>query len=197
MSLWRSHASSAKFRICRTEEPSEQREQHRPSPHRASTVSFHLITKEALILTDTSVTSTTTYERSSAAPRLKSREENSIRWTELIDKFKSVQEKSRRSQLSSQRRLDQEGASGMQNTSLTAALSAAATSNHGREKEKAFPDAPRGNSGLGIGGVGSSRGGYLDPSNVKAGPILGGTNRNKSSLSHLGRLGIGGRRTKR
>ncbi|RMJ27702.1 hypothetical protein PHISP_01416 [Aspergillus sp. HF37] len=147
----------------------------------------------------TSVTSTSSYERPAAAPRLKSRDENSIRWTELIEKFKSVQEKSRKSQRSSQRQLDQEGAGGMQNPSLTAALSAAATADHGR-RERAFPDVPRGGaggSGLGIGGSGVGRGGYGDSSAAKSGSILNGANRNKSSFSNLGRLGIGGRRSKR
>jgi hypothetical protein len=88
----------------------------------------------------------------------------------------------------------------MQNPSLTAALSAAATADHGRTREKAFPDVPRGGAGgngLGIGGSGVGRGGYGDASAAKSGSILSGANRNKSSLSNLGRLGIGGRRSKR
>lgn len=146
----------------------------------------------------TSATSTSNYERPGGTQRLKTRDENSIRWTELIDKFKSVQEKSRRSQRSSQRQLDQQGAGagGIQNPSLTAALSAAATADQGRGREKTFADVPRGGiggSGLGIGGAGG-RGSSVDP---KGGSLLGGAGRSKSSLSNFGRLGIGNRRSKR
>lgn len=83
----------------------------------------------------------------------------------------------------------------MYNPSLTAALSAAATADQSRTREKSFPDAPRGGSGLGITNSGS-RGNAADP---KVGSILsgGGGGRSKSSLSNLGRLGIGSRRTKK
>ncbi|KAI2766326.1 hypothetical protein DTO012A8_8466 [Penicillium roqueforti] len=54
--------------------------------------------------------------------RLKTRDENSIRWVELLDKFKSVQERARRAALGPTRHsFDQSGP--MSNPSLTAALS--------------------------------------------------------------------------
>lgn len=125
--------------------------------------------------------------------RLKSRDEGSIRWVELLDKFKTVQEKSRRSQRS-QRLLDQDGGS-MQNPSLTAALSAAATADQSRTREKSFPEVPRTGGGLGISNSGT-RANSVDP---KGGSILSGSGggRSKSSLSNLGRLGIGSRKSKR
>lgn len=85
----------------------------------------------------------------------------------------------------------------MQNSSLTAALSAAASADRDRGREKTFADIPPGGNGLGIGGAGGGRGGYLDPSTVKGGPTSSGASRNKSSLSNFGRLGIGGKKSKR
>ena len=147
----------------------------------------------------TSATSTPSYERSSTAPRLKTRDENSIRWVELLDKFKSTQEKARRSQRASQRELNQEGSGTMQDPSLTAALSAAATADQGRGREKNLPDVPRagvGGSGLGVGGSGG-RGAAVDPALSRGNSVLSGGNKNRSSLANLGRLGIGGKKPKR
>ncbi|KAJ9314817.1 hypothetical protein DTO271D3_4817 [Paecilomyces variotii] len=132
--------------------------------------------------------------------RLKGREENAIRWVELLDKFKNVQEKARRSRMS-RRHIDHGGTQlDFQNPSLAAALSAAAASEHGRGnyKEKTLPDAPRGvGSGLGITGDGrrvsspDSATGHKGTSTPAAG------HKSRSSLSNLGRLGIGARKSKR
>ncbi|BDD55644.1 hypothetical protein MAP00_001136 [Monascus purpureus] len=136
------------------------------------------------------LSSSSAYERP-AGGRLKTRDENTIRWVELIDKFKSVQERARRSQRGSAR-LDNE-ASGILPSSLAAALSAAATTDQARHKERAVPDIPRG----GLGGSG------LGPGARNAGPEAGAqkgaspAHKPKSSLSNLGRLGIGSRRSKR
>lgn len=143
----------------------------------------------------------TSFDRSTGT-RLKARDENAIRWVELLDKFKAVQERARRSQAPQRYSFDQTGP--MFNPSLTAALSAAATE---RPKDRSgLPDAPRGapggptnagNAGLGGAGLGASgnaAGRAVDQAVAKG---LGATHKHKSSLSSLGRLGIGGRKSKR
>ncbi|KAJ5203424.1 hypothetical protein N7449_005503 [Penicillium cf. viridicatum] len=138
----------------------------------------------------------------STGTRLKPRDENSIRWVDLLEKFKSVQERARRSQGSTRHSFDQSGP--LSNPSLTAALSVAAAD---RPKDRSsLPDAPRGapgpsnaaagNSGLGGSGPGASgtaSGRAFDSSTAKAGSS---SHKHKSSLPNLGRLGIGGRRKK-
>ena len=148
-------------------------------------------------------TSSTTpsYERPTG--RLK-REDSSIRWVELLDKFKSVQEKARRSQRASQRPYDLDG--GFGNPSLAAALS----TDPAQRREKTLPDAPRGGPGGGIGAGGgasgegrggnaANAGGFESGAKGSAGggSLLGGSHRHKSSLPNLGRLGIGGKKFKR
>jgi hypothetical protein len=138
----------------------------------------------------------------STGTRLKSRDENSIRWVELLDKFKAVQERARRSQGSTRQSFDQSGPP--MNPTLTAALSVAAAD---RPKDRSnLPDAPRGAPGpsnaaagnTGLGGPGPSASGTaagraLDSSAAKSAP----THKHKSSLPNLGRLGIGGRKSKK
>ncbi|KGO73281.1 Vacuole morphology and inheritance protein 14 [Penicillium italicum] len=133
--------------------------------------------------------------------RLKARDENSIRWVELLEKFKSVQERARRSQGSTRHSFDQSGP--LSNPSLTAALSVAAAD---RPKDRSsLPDAPRGappgpsNAGAastslgGPGASGTATGRAFDSSATKGGSY----HKHKSSLPNLGRLGIGGRRSKK
>ncbi|OQE13382.1 hypothetical protein PENFLA_c049G04248 [Penicillium flavigenum] len=138
----------------------------------------------------------------STGTRLKPRDENSIRWVELLDKFKSVQERARRSQGSTRQSFDQSGP--MNNPSLTAALSVAAAD---RPKERSgLPDAPRGapgpsnaaagNAGLGGSGAGAS-GTAASRALDSAAKGASSSQRHKSGLSNLGRLGIGGRRSKK
>ncbi|KAK1147642.1 hypothetical protein N8T08_000984 [Aspergillus melleus] len=105
----------------------------------------------------TSSTNTPSYERPTG--RLK-REDSSIRWVELLDKFKSVQEKARRSQqrASSQRPYDLDGPSGFQNPSLAAALSDPAQR---QSRDKTLPDTPRGGPG-GVEGKGNLGGSGQD-----------------------------------
>jgi len=142
------------------------------------------------------------YERSTGG-RTKPREDNAIRWGELLDKFKNVQERARRSQRGAQRPLDQDGnGAGLPNPSLAAALSAAATAEQPGPKEKVHPDAPRGGAGAGgLGGTGPAGGrGVTSPDGV--GPQKGTstpttTHKHRSSLPNLGRLGIGPRKSKR
>jgi len=133
-----------------------------------------------------------THERSAAAR---------IRWVELLDKFKNVQERARRSQRFSQRQFDQD-ANGIElkQSSLAAALSAAATADQPGMKGKALPDVPR--SGIGGGGgmgtpVPGSRG-NLAQDNVRAkgpSPTPPG-HKSRSGLGNLSRLGIGSRKPK-
>ncbi|KAJ5809707.1 Protein VAC14 [Penicillium pulvis] len=140
------------------------------------------------------------YERPTGT-RLKGREENSIRWVELLDKFKAVQERARRSQAQQRHSVD---ATDSLHPSLSAALSAAT----GGRDRSGLPDTPRGGpgmmspgaGGLGIGvgpGMGANRG-APEPS-PKAGSsssILG--HKQRSSLPNLGsRLGIGSRKSKK
>lgn len=123
---------------------------------------------------------------------MKTREDNVIRWGELLDKFKNVQERARRAQRASQRPLDQDGNGvGPYNPSLAAALSAAATAEQPGVREKVLPDAPRGGSG-------SGGRGFTSPDGIGAqkGTSTPG-HKSRSSLSNLGRLGIGPRKSKR
>ncbi|GFF17208.1 vacuole-associated enzyme activator complex component [Aspergillus terreus] len=126
-----------------------------------------------------------TYDRPSGT-RLK-RDENSIRWVDLLDKFKSVQEAARRSQRASQRAL------GGDTTAFPMVMS---TADHARPRDRSvLPDAPRAGV-LGSGG-GDGRGGAAEPGTQKGGSLLGTATKQKSSLPNLGRLGIGGRKSKR
>ncbi|KAJ5043375.1 hypothetical protein EN45_102920 [Penicillium chrysogenum] len=138
----------------------------------------------------------------STGTRLKPRDENSIRWVELLDKFKSVQERARRSQGSTRQSFDQSGP--INNPSLTAALSVAAAD---RPKDRSgLPDAPRGapgpsnaaagNAGLGGSGAGVS-GTAASRALDSAAKGASSTQRHRSGLPNLGRLGIGGRRSKK
>lgn len=150
----------------------------------------------------TAQTGPTSYDRPSGT-RLKSREESSIRWIELLDKFKSVQERARRA---ASQRHSLEPNDALQNPSLTAALSVASTD---RPRDRSGLETPRAGAGLatsgavggaGAGGAGpnGSRG-VPDPSSKAGGPssLLGSAHKHKSSLPNLGRLGIGGRKSKR
>ncbi|KAJ5532954.1 Protein VAC14 [Penicillium frequentans] len=138
------------------------------------------------------------YERPTGT-RLKGREENSIRWVELLDKFKAVQERARRSQAQQRHSVD---ATDSLHPSLSAALSAAT----GGRDRSVLPDTPRGGpgmmspgaSGLGLGvgpGMGANRG-APEPSPKAGSSILG--HKQRSSLPNLGsRLGIGSRKSKK
>jgi len=142
------------------------------------------------------------YERPTGN-RLKAREEYSIRWVELLDKFKAVQERARRSQAQQRHSVDP---TDTLPPSLTAALSAATA---GRDRS-GLPDTPRGGPGMmspGTGGLGLSVGPGMGAnrgapeSSPKAGSsssILGAAHKHKSSLPNLGsRLGIGSRKSKK
>lgn len=142
----------------------------------------------------------TAYDRPTGS-RLKGREESAIRWVELLDKFKNVQEKARRSRIS-QRHIDHGGTElDFQNPSLAAALSAAAVSEQARGnfKEKTLPDVPRGGAG-GLGISGSNSRDVISPDGA-TGPRGASTSaaahKSRTSLSNLGRLGIGARKSKR
>lgn len=123
---------------------------------------------------------------------MKSRED-SIRWVELLDKFKNVQEKSKRSQRNLQRQFERDlTGNGLKQPSLAGALNAASTTDQQGGKDKSLPDVPRGgfgNTGLGISGRGSDGGASRDGRST---PTSG--NKGKSGLGNLGRLGIGGRK---
>jgi vacuole morphology and inheritance protein 14 len=154
-------------------------------------------------------TSSAPYER--PAGRLKTREDSAIRWVELLDKFKSVQEKSRRSRRSSQRQVDPDG-NAMPHSSIAAAVAAAAAADQNGGREKSAPDMPK--VGAGGGAIGSAAGGLgAGGAGVVSKPTLvqpesGGNGTQKpgsaghkarSTLSNFGRLtsGIGQRRSKR
>lgn len=106
--------------------------------------------------------------------RLKAREEGIIRWTELLEKFKSVQEKAKRLQRS-QNRLD-DGTPAQQPLPDT-------------DKEKALPDVPK--HGLRPASAGSTTQRAPTPS----GPL----HKPKSSLGNFGRLtgGVGKQKGKK
>jgi hypothetical protein len=146
-------------------------------------------------------TSSATYER--PAGRLKTREDSAIRWVELLDKFKSVQEKSRRSRRSSQRQVDPDG-------NVMPHSSIAADQNGGREKSASdMPKVgagggPMGSAagGLGAGGAGVvSKPPLVQPESGGSGTQKPGPagHKTRSTLSNFGRLtsGIGQRKSKR
>src|SRR5881394_3900062 len=95
-------------------------------------------------------TSPAPYERPTG--RLKTREDNAIRWAEMLDKFKSVQEKARRSRRSSQRQIDPDG-NVVPHSSIAAAVAAATATDQNGSKEKSRPDTPK--IGAGGGALGS------------------------------------------
>ncbi|KAJ6090258.1 Protein VAC14 [Penicillium sp. IBT 16267x] len=144
------------------------------------------------------------YERPTGT-RLKGREENTIRWVELLDKFKAVQERARRSQARQRHSLDP-------TDSLHPSLSAAFSAATGGRDRSGLPDTPRGGPGmmspgtgglgLGVGssGMGGTNRGTPEPT-PKAGSsssILGAAHKHRSSLPNLGsRLGIGSRKSKK
>ncbi|KAJ5224352.1 Protein VAC14 [Penicillium citrinum] len=145
------------------------------------------------------------YDRPSGS-RLKPRDENSIRWVELLDKFKFVQERARRAQASQRQSLDANDS--LHNPSLTAALSAATID---RTKDRSgIPDLPRniaggsgamgpvvGGAGLGVAGNGGGSRGAGEPKISSSSSLLGSGHKHKSSLPNLGRLGIGSRKSKK
>ncbi|KAJ5898792.1 Protein VAC14 [Penicillium taxi] len=111
--------------------------------------------------------------------RLKTREDNSIRWVELLDKFKNVQERTRRSQ-------------GPQSHSLwptepfsNSSLAAASFDRRDRET-------PRGGT-MGLGTRSPIEGAAKSTPSTS---FMGSAHKHKSSLPNLGRLAIG-RRSKK
>lgn len=147
-----------------------------------------------------SVQGTAAFDRSNAGTRLK-RDENTIRWTDLLDKFKHVQERARRSQAN--QRLSLDPTESLQSP-LAAALSAAAGT-----RDKGFAEGHRGSGvlspgstgfGLGMSGAGGPGGnakGFMEQGSKSSTSFLGGSSKHKSGLPNLGRLGIGGRKSKK
>lgn len=142
------------------------------------------------------------YDRPSGT-RLKSREENTIRWNDLLEKFKSVQERARRAAF---QRHSLDSTDVLQNPSLTAALSVASTD---RPRDRSGFEAPRAGTGMtgpgAVSGAGAVGAGQVGSRGVPDGPskaggptsLLGSAHKPKSSLSNLSRLGMGGRKSKR
>lgn len=140
----------------------------------------------------TSSSAASSYERPTG--RLKTREENVIRWVELLDKFKSVQERARKSHLTAQGQLDDEGGGHSHHPSFGSAVGAGGTQNNGKDRDVT-------KMGLGVGnGAGPSA-----PAETGAGglqrptPMPPPVQKSKSSLGNFGRLasGIGPRKSKR
>ena len=105
--------------------------------------------------------------------RLKPREEAAIKWTELLEKFKSVQEKAKRAH-----RLQNQVDDGTSAPNATIA----------EIKDKALPDAPKQS-------LRPSSAGSASPRAPPSGPL----HKPKSSLGNLGRFagGVAGRRGKK
>ena len=205
MPLRRAHAPPSEFRFCRFEKPLEQCEQYWLSSQRTEEVykstSFQDL-PDADSLLGSIAQSTPSYDRTGGT-RLKPREENNIRWVDLLEKFKLVQERARRSQAAQRQSLGPTDS--LDNPSLAAALSVATTD---RVRDRSgHPDLPRGlpgalnpgsaSAGLGVPGPISNR--MPDSASKPTTPlsILGPPHKHKSSLPNLGRLGIGGRKSKR
>lgn len=139
----------------------------------------------------TSSGASSSYERPTG--RLKTREENVIRWVELLEKFKSVQEKVRKSHLAARGQLDDDG-SHSHHPSIGVAVAAGAAQNNGKDR-----DMPKmgGGGGNGAGPAASAEagvGGAQKPTSTPAPP-----QKTKSGLGNFGRLtsGIGPRKSKR
>ncbi|KAJ5082924.1 Protein VAC14 [Penicillium argentinense] len=132
--------------------------------------------------------------------RLKPRDENGIRWVDLLDKFKLVQERARRTQAAPRQSVD--------DPSLTAALSAATIDRPSTQSGlSGVPKGMSGGSGAAGPGAGGAGLGLAGGSGAGRGPpdakisnsssLLGSAHKPKSSLSNLGRLGIGSRKSKK
>ncbi|PGH32713.1 vacuole morphology and inheritance protein 14 [[Emmonsia] crescens] len=138
------------------------------------------------------------YERPGGG-RLKSRED--IRWGDLLEKFKSVQEKSRRSGRSSSRQLDLDG-NIMPHSSIAAAVAAATAADQNGNKEKGTVDTHRlnvpGGAGTGAGlGIGHATR-PMFATNESTAVVAPKLPKSRSTLGNLGRLsGIGQRKSKR
>lgn len=106
--------------------------------------------------------------------RLKAREDGAIKWGELLEKFKSVQEKARRAH-----RLHNEVEDGVPSINATSETS----------KEKALPDVPKQ----------SFRPSSASGMPLKPLPPAGPLHKPKSSLGNFGRLasGVGNRKGKK
>ena len=104
--------------------------------------------------------------------RLKPREEPGIRWTELLEKFKSVQEKARRAH-----RLEHQVDDGVSVSNATVT----------DVKDKALPDVPKQ-------GIRPSSAGGVPPR-----PVVFPRHKHKSSLGNLGRFagGVAGMKSKK
>lgn len=116
-------------------------------------------------------TPTTTFDRPN---RLKAREDGVIKWVELLDKFRSVQDKARRAQRQH---------SQLEDGSDMSRLAADA------DKDKALPDVPKQ----------SLRPSSATSTNQRAPPPTGPQHKPKSSLGNFGRLtgGVGLKKAKK
>ncbi|KAK2734803.1 hypothetical protein FQN57_001453 [Myotisia sp. PD_48] len=135
--------------------------------------------------------------------RLKSREENVIRWVEMLDKFKSVQERSKRSRGAAQRDIDIDrnglNTSAMANVSLSpGSLDEVGEGSLG----KSLPGLPIGAEGAGGSATSSggkklgALGGEMSSTPVpQKGSSTG--HKSRSSLTNFGRLAMGQRKNKR
>lgn len=164
MSLRGSYAATSVFSICSIEESSEQRQCYRLPSHCTPSVchTFSDVGNVTGLLIPNRLfgrpppTPTTAFDRPN---RLKVREEGAIKWVELLEKFKSVQERARRA-----------------NRQHNPADDGQSASNGDVEpsKEKAPPDAPKQS---------------LRPSSAEgiSRPLLAG-HKAKSSLGNFSRL---------
>ncbi|KAL9042960.1 MAG: hypothetical protein Q9180_000220 [Flavoplaca navasiana] len=109
--------------------------------------------------------------------RLKAREEGAIRWVELLDKFKAVQERARRAGRSQQAHVDD-------GTPVLAAGASDAGSSH--KLSSLLSDGPKHGQGIRPSSAGSAI--------QRAPPTSGPVHKPKSSLGNLGRFtgGVGG-----
>lgn len=144
-----------------------------------------------------STLSSAPYER--PAGRVKGRDEaTGIRWVDLLDKFKSVQERSRRSRRTSQRADFDSGRNEFPGSAMGPGFGTAASGLNLGGRDKGLPEVPSagaGNAGAGDGGVGlgGARSGSPSGASQKA-----PAQKTKSSLGNFGRLsGIGQRKLKK
>lgn len=192
MSLRPTHAPSAIVGLCRAQKPAQQRQRHWIPPYSAQTVRAVLTLPpdnvDNLLISSTPVTTNSTFDRPN---RLKSREESVIKWGELLEKFKSVQEKARRAQGMATRL--HEGRNDAPPRAADQDSKQAALAAEPLRRDKALPEVPKQAARPTPDGHVNAR-----PAPAPTGP-LGGVaqgHKSKSSLGHLGRLaaGVGGQR---
>lgn len=152
---------------------------------RTTYVSSHVRQKSTEAKFSSGPSSTTTSSSFDRPNRLKPRDEAAIKWSELLEKFKSVQEKAKRANRA--QRSEEDG------PSITVPPENAG---RGTGSQKALPEVPKQLQGSGTSTVAENAG---RPGPIHAPPPIVSAQKSKSSLGHLGRFAgnVAGRKGKK